>query len=188
MDQTVDDFKKGLKMAVWDIESTGLRADYGYILCVGVLDGITGKKHMIRIDDPRNPDKKSDKWVVKEAIKVLNSYNLIVGWYTEKFDVPFINSRAIFHGLPPLIKEYRRDLWYTSKFKLKLRSNRLAVVGQFLFGKTLKDAITPDFFTGAIRGEKKSLNYVASHCLKDLQETLRIYKRLLPLIPTRLRK
>lgn len=183
-----DDFHKGLRLGVWDIETTGLNADYGYILCVCVLEPATGKTYTVRIDDPRNPDKGSDKWVVQEAIKLLNSFQLLTGWYTTRFDWIFLNSRAIKHNLRPPDVNFRRDLWFTSRNRLKIRSNRLAVVGEFLFGKTVKNAITPDMWNGAIRGEKKALDYVVNHCELDLKETLRVYKRLLPLIPKRLRK
>lgn len=189
--QNVDDLKKGIKVGVWDIESTGLNADYGYILCVSVLDANTGKITTIRIDDSRNPDKGSDKWVVKEAIRVLESFDLLVGWYSCKFDHPMIDTRALKHGLKPMDRTtgpFRRDLWFTSRSRLKLRSNRLAVVGEFLFGKTVKNAITPQYWNGAIRGEKKALDYVVKHCELDLHETLRVYKKFLPMLPTRLRR
>lgn len=195
MNQSVDDLHKGLKLATWDIESTGLNADFGYVLCVCVYDVQTRQVRTVRIDDPRNPDPNSDKWVVDEAIKLLNEYELLVGWYSSKFDRNFLNSRAVMHNLRPnrrtgtfFTTEYWRDLWYTSKFRLKLRSNRLAVVSDFLFGKTIKNAITPDVWNGAIRGEKKALDYVVHHCELDVKETFRVYKRLMPLISKRLRK
>lgn len=194
MDQTVDDFHKDLRIGVWDIETTNLGADFGYIMCICVMDAHTKEIRTVRIDDPRNPDKNSDKWVVQEGLKMLNEYELLVGWYTAKFDRNFVQSRAVMHGLKPLRNgsywkvEYWRDLWYTSKFRLRLRSNRLAVVSQFLFGKTIKNAITEKVWNGAIRGEKKALDYVVHHCELDVRETLRVYKRLLPLISKRLRK
>lgn len=185
----LDDFKKrGIKMAVWDIETTGLNADYGYVLCVCLLDIQTKKMYTIRIDDPRNPDKGSDKWVIKEAVRIMNTFDLLVGWYSSRFDHPFMNTRALLHGLNPPQKNFRRDLWMTSRCYLKLRSNRLATVGGFLFGKTKKNAITPAYWNGAIRGEKKSLDYVVRHCELDLEETLRVYKKMLPFLSKRLRK
>lgn len=183
-----NDFKRGLKVGVWDIETTGLNADYGYVLCVCVLDVGTGRIHTIRIDDPRNPDKNSDKWVIKEAIKLLDSFDLLVGWYTARFDWLFINSRALKHRLKLPQRNLRRDLWFTSRNQLKIRSNRLAVVAEFLFGKSIKNAITPDMWNGAIRGDKKALNYVVKHCHLDLHETLRVYKAFMPLLNKRLRK
>lgn len=183
-----DDLHKGISVAVWDIETTGLNADYGYILCVCFKDAITGETKTVRIDDPRNPDKSSDKWVVKEAIKIMNSYDLLVSWYGIRFDHPFVNTRAMKHRLKLPDKNFRRDLWFSCRSNLKLRSNRLAVVGDFLFGKTRKNAITPKFWNGAIRGEKAALDYVTLHCRLDLEETLRVYKRFIPMLSKRLRK
>ena len=186
----LDRYKDGnkLRIAIWDIETTGLNADYGYILCVGILNFVTGKIDLIRIDDKENPDKTSDKWVIQKAIKILNSFDLLVGWYTIRFDHPFLDTRAAKYGLEFQKRNFRRDLWFTSRNRLKLRSNRLGIVGQFLFKQTLKDSITPEVWNGAIRGDKKALNYVANHCRKDLKETERVYRRFMPLFPDKLRR
>lgn len=177
-----------IRIAVWDIETTGLNADYGYALCVGVMDVRTGKCTTIRIDDRRNPDKTSDKWVVQEATKLLDSFDLLVGWYTCRFDFPFMDSRIAKHGGKFIERNFRRDLWFTSRSRLKLRSNRLAVVGEYLFGKSCKNAITPDVWNGAIRGDKQAIDYVVHHCELDLRETNRVYKRFMPLFGQKLRK
>ena len=177
-----------LKIGIWDIETTGLKADYGYVLCVSVMDARTKKIQTIRIDDYKNPDKRCDKWLIKEAVKLLDQYDLLVGWYTTRFDRTFIDTRAAKYKLKFMDRNFFRDLWFTSRSRLNLRSNRLAVVAQFLFGKTIKNAITPDIWNGAMRGEKKSLDYVVKHCELDLRETLRVYLRFMPLFPKRLRK
>lgn len=179
---------KPLSIAVFDIESTSLQADFGYVLCVSILDVRKGTTTTFRIDDPRNKDQRSDKWVIREAVKKLNEYDMLVTWYGIRFDVPFLNTRAALHRLPFLQRNYHRDLWFTSRGRLKLRSNRLAVVGEFLFDKTVKNAITPQVWNGAMRGERKALNYVVHHCELDLKETLRVYQRFMPLFPERLRR
>lgn len=184
----LDDFHKGISIGVLDIESSGLNADFGYVFCVCIYDPINKVIHTFRIDDPRNPDPKSDRWVIREAIKCMNKFDLLVGWYSSRFDFPFINTRAMKHRIKPPVKNFRRDLWMTSRAYLKLRNNRLFTVGQFLFGVSGKNALNPTIWNGAIRGEKPALDYVVGHCERDVVETAKVYKRLLPLISKRLRR
>lgn len=186
------DLKRGLRIGIIDIESTGLRADYGYCLCVcikEVLPGsLEGKTHTIRIDDPRNPNPNSDRWVIKETFKLMNQFDLLVGWYSSQFDFPFLNARAIKYRMKPAKKQYRRDLKFVASSNFKIRNNRLATWDEFLFGKNSKTRITPDFFNGAIRGEKKALDYVVKHCEIDVRETERVYKAMLPFMGEKLKK
>lgn len=183
-----DDFNKGLSIGVLDIETTGFNADYCYCFCVCIYDPINNKMHTFRIDDPKNPDKESDRWVVKEAIKCMNSFDLIVGWYSSRFDIPFLNSRALKFRLNPPVRNFRRDLCFNARGSLKLRNNKLFTVGQFLFGQSGKTVINPKIWNDAIRGKRPALNYVVKHCELDVIETAKIYRRMLPLIGRRLRR
>jgi uncharacterized protein YprB with RNaseH-like and TPR domain len=179
---------KPLSILIWDLETTGLNADFGYILCSSMLDVRTGKITTFRIDDKRNPDKTSDKWVVRETTKFLDSYDMVVTWYGTRFDFVFLDTRAALHRLKFHDRNYHRDLWFTSRGRFKLRSNRLAVVGEFMFGKSGKNAITPKYWNLAMRGAKPGIDYVVHHCELDLHETLKVYKRMMPLFAERLRK
>lgn len=175
-----------IRIGVLDIETSNLEADFGYVLvaCVKeVVEGnLTGKITTIRIDDPRNSDKFSDKWVIKELVKEMNSYDLLVHWYGSGFDIPFVNSRALYHNLMPPQRNFSRDLCYVARGIGKLRNNRLATWGKFLFGQTGKTSLAMAQWLRAIRGERAALNYVVDHCRKDVIETERIYKRFSPLL------
>jgi len=187
-----NDLQKGLKVGIIDIESTGLRADFGYMVCVCFKDvnekDLNGKTHTLRIDDKRNSNQKSDKWLVKETIKKMNEYDLLLGWYSSQFDFKFINSRAIIHRLKPPVKQYRRDLLYVARSNFKMRSNRLAVWSGIASGTNQKTTLTPEHHVGSIRGEKRSIDYIVKHCKIDVAETEKVYKRFMPYLGQKLRK
>jgi len=187
------DFQRGLKkIGILDIESTGLRFDFGYILCVCIKEvnehNMKGKTHTIRIDDPRNPDKFSDKWVIEEVIKLMNKFDLLIGWNSSQFDFKGINSRAIKHKLKPPIKQYRRDILYVARANFRIRNNRLATWDEFLFGKNSKTAVNPDIWFRAMRNEKKALNFIVDHCVIDVRETEKVYKRFIPFLGKKLKR
>lgn len=189
--EPTNDFKKliedrPIRIAILDIETSGLDADFGYVMCACLKrvneKNLRGKTTTIRIDDPKNPDQFNDKWVVKKLIDEMNRYDLIVHWYGSRFDIPFINTRALLHKLRPPVKNFRRDLCFVARGIGKLKNNRLATWGRFLFGKSGKTFLSPQVWLQAMRNNKESLDYVVYHCEKDVLETERIYKKFMPMM------
>ena len=181
------DFKSDLRIGVFDIEATDLDAQYGYMVCVSILEPLDDigkgyKIHTLRIDDPRNPDKNSDKWLVKEVVKLLNSFDVLIGWNSSQYDIPFINTRAWKHRLTPPKRNFRRDLLFFIRANGRLQSNRLKAWDEFLMGQANKTRITPKYKYGCIRGEKWAINFYVDHCERDVVATFRIYKRFMPLL------
>lgn len=182
----MDDFKKCKKIGILDIECSALDAQYGYMIsaCIKQVNekNLKGPTFSVRIDDKRNPDPKSDKWVVQELIKKMNTYDLIITWYGSQYDIPFINTRALKHRIAPPHKNFRRDLCFVARGVGKLKNNRLATWGSFLFGKSGKTFLDFSVWLSAIRGDKKAIDYIVEHCEKDVLETEKIYKVFGPLL------
>ena len=175
-----------VRTILWDIEATNLRANFGFMLCVGWK--VVGEKkiHIESIMDfPRyfKKDPTDDEQLAKVAHTVLSNADEWVTWYGKKFDVPYVNSRLLYHKhdlLPPGIKHI--DGWWVSKYKLLLHSNRMAAVAQFL-GKSVKTHFGGPTWIKAAAGNRKAIKYVEDHCYKDIIELENVYKRILPLIP-----
>lgn len=177
-----------IRAAAFDIESTALEAGNGYMLCACIKeirpDNLNGKTHTFRIDDYAGGRAKfSDKDLVADVNKCLDSFDLIVGWYSSRFDFPFVNTRSLKHRIMPPRKNYRRDLCLCARSFGKLRNNRLATWDKYLHdGKTEKTFLDFDVWIQAMRGDKKSLNYIVTHCEADVLVTEKVYKRVMPLL------
>ena len=182
------DFDKigGGKICILDIETSALDAQYGYMIsaCVKTVNenNLQGETWSVRIDDKCNPDKLSDEWVVKQLIKKMDEHDLVITWYGSRFDIPFINTRAMYHKLKVPRKEFRRDLCFVARGIGKLKNNRLATWGKFLFGKSGKTFLDYSIWLSAMRNERKAIDYIVYHCQKDVLETEKIYKRFIPLL------
>lgn len=182
--------RKGLKVGVLDIESTDLCTDvddHGYILCACIktvnADDMNGPIWKTRIDDKRNTGGLfNDKFVVRELVKKMNSFDLILTWYGSIFDIPMINTRALRHRLLPPVRNFRRDLCFVSRGSLKLTNNRLATVDEFLNGKAMKTRLKRRIWDNAFRGDRKAIAYIVDHCDKDVIGTEKNYKRMMPLL------
>lgn len=177
-----------------DIEATALKADRGRVLCVSIKPVTPPQarrkglaKHWkpvtFRIDDPRNKGGRfNDKWVIEQTVRELDSYDLVVGWYSSRYDIPMLNTRAIKHGLKPPARNFRRDLLFNARGSLNLSSNRLANVGRYLYGSSGKSFLDWDIWDRASRGDRKALDYIVEHCEKDVIETEKIYMDFLPIL------
>jgi len=182
--KNLTDFERGFKkIGILDIETTGLRADFGYMICVCIKtvyeNGLHGPIKTLRIDDPRNK-KKNDKWLVKELIKEMATYDLLLGWNSSQFDFKFINSRCLVNGIAPAVKQHRRDLLYVARAHFKFRNNRLVTWSGLVSGENQKTTLTPHVHLGVLQYKRWAINNIVKHCKIDVVETEKVYKVLIP--------
>lgn len=180
------EIKKGLKICTLDIESTGLKADYAKIMCVVIKEYIhrgskKGKVWTIRIDDKKNPDKHSDKWIVQETYKVLSEFDVLVTWNGTYFDRKFLKTRAFLHGMKPALPMIHRDLCIFARTFL-FGSRKLKFQAAVILGKTDKTFTTPKVWFALMRHEKWALDFMVAHCRYDVSDTEKLYRKYLPFL------
>lgn len=166
-----------------DIEASNLDADFGQMLswCIKPSDSkqiiysVLTKKDIFK-----QPAGHADKRIVKELIDVLPQFDKITTWYGARFDLPFIRTRAMVNKLdfPSYGSLVHKDMWFVCRGKMKLSSNRLENACNVLLGKTQKTKIDPASWHGALRGDKKSLDYILDHNKKDVLDLEKIYYKL----------
>lgn len=174
-----------MRLLAWDLECSSLNADYGIILCVGFKYIGTGRVEVISIADfplfERDPS--NDRELCKAISKRLMESDGWVTWFGTYFDIPFINSRLLYHRLPTIPANHPHvDGWRTAKNRLKLRNNRLNTVQDFLGLSVEKDAVKGPIWVRALTGDPRALRYVINHCRKDVLVLEEAYERLRPLI------
>jgi len=184
-----------------DIEATDLKADFGTVLTVDVIridptgvmqykpesfnlfdykenrgtwvpEGGTLKqgKPMVRTND--------DALLLVDVQKRLSEADIWTGWYSKGYDLPFLNTRMLLAGVPPLPPIPHIDLYFTARSNYKLSSNRLAAWQEFL---NLTDAKTPllrKTWREAGAGDLEALKYVSEHCHQDVLVLRGVYERL----------
>jgi len=168
------------KIGFFDIEASNLQADFGIVLTYAIkthgIDEIFQRP--ITAKDLRTC---LDENVVRQCIKDLSRYDRIVTYYGSVFDFPFVRTRAITMGIP--FPEYgtllHKDMYFAARGKLSLSSKRLENVCRVLFGRTEKTRIDSAYWIKALMGNKASLEYIADHCRKDVQELERVYDKMI---------
>lgn len=173
------------RILFWDIESTGLVANFGRMLCFGYKYLGDPKTHVISVTDFKKPflhKHHNDYHVVEAAKRVLEQAGAWCTWYGSRFDVPFVQTRLLKHGLTPLPSPFPHiDGWRIARDKLKLSSNRLASVSDFL-GLEDKTPLNGEIWNNASAGDPKAIKYVVEHCRQDVVVLEQAYLKLRPLI------
>ena len=178
----IEDNPETQRIGYFDIETTGFKADWDWMLTYAILDDKTDKVYstLITVPDLRN-EKVMDKKVVTQCVKDMQNFDVLIGFYTTRFDLPFIRTRAVvfdvaFPGYDELLT---KDVYYTVRNKFALGSNRLQNACNILLGKSDKTALDRKIWQTAQRcGNKQSLNYIQEHCIIDVHELKKLYKKV----------
>lgn len=172
--------KDETKIGFVDIEATHLTADMGIILTWAVKaaggDIIRGRITRDDMDDA-GLSGREDKRIVQELVDTMNQFDQLVGYYSTKYDIPFIRTRAVIDGIQfPIYGTLKHnDAYYTSKFKFNLLSHSQENTARALLGRTAKTKIEWKLWRAAARGNEKALDYVQEHNDADVKDLEEIY-------------
>ena len=170
------------RILLWDVESTGLNATFGTLLCIGWKFLGEKKVYCPLITECGNEDMLDDSGLVARFAEVFETCDYHVTYYGKRFDYPLVQSKLLLYGQAPLSPKPHLDLWFTSRYKLKLHNNRLDTVAKFLQLENQKNAIDFEAWRRAAIGDKKALGIVKSHCIPDVLVLEEAFLRMRPLI------
>jgi predicted RNA-binding Zn-ribbon protein involved in translation (DUF1610 family) len=192
------------KVLVWDLETGFNKAaifsifnkylpfsaitQERYIIC-GTLKEL-GKDSIYCISlledmDRFEEDPSDDKYVVTVLHKELSKADALIAHYGDAYDIKFFNTRAVYHGLPPLHNVVTIDTKKVAKEKFLFNSNRLDYLGKFLgCGSKIKtgEQLWHDCLNGSVEAVQKMLDY-------NIQDVLLlecVYNKLAPYVTSRI--
>jgi uncharacterized protein YprB with RNaseH-like and TPR domain len=172
------------RLGYFDIETTGFKADWDWMLTYAILDDKTDKvySNLIKVKDLRN-EKIMDSVVVSHCVEDMQNFDILIGFYTTRFDLPFVRTRAVVFNLdfPGYDELLTKDVYYTVRNKFSLGSNRLQNACKILLGNSDKTGLDRKIWQTAQRcGNKDSLNYIQEHCIIDVKELKKLYHKVHP--------
>jgi uncharacterized protein YprB with RNaseH-like and TPR domain len=175
-------------IAYFDIEATDLKANFGRLLCMSVADQF-GNVVTLRADDPklRGERVRDDLKLAQACRDYLETFDIIVGWNSKMYDVPFIDSRLIIGGDSRTLRKdimHVDPMWKAGRFSLALQSRRLDSVAQTFRLDEQKTPIEFEQWMDAAMGDSEALDYVVKHCEADVLTLRAAFNRLKPLIKT----
>jgi uncharacterized protein YprB with RNaseH-like and TPR domain len=161
----------GLNMVYFDLETTNLTAIMGRLLCCSFGDS-WGRVTTFRVDETDRKSAIDDRELaIKIRDYIEDNADILCGWNSKLFDVPFLNARLLRHGERPLRKDLMHiDLMYFARGQfVKIGSSKLVNVQKFSPEvENSKSDVDWDTWALAGTGDKNALNYVVEHCEKDI--------------------
>lgn len=112
-------------------------------------------------------DKGCDKKLVEKFAKIADKANEIVAHNGDRFDLPKLRTRAIYHRIP-LTKYTSLDTLKKSRYNFKFPSNKLDAIAKYL--KVGGKIETGGFglWVRCMEGDKKALQQMVEYCSNDV--------------------
>ena len=174
-------YKTGHELSIGylDIESTGFSANIDLMLSWCIKGRGVKKVAGDVIKREEIMSNKQDKRITQSLVDEMNKYDVIFTYYGTRFDIPFIRTRALYHGIdfPMYRQKSHKDLYYVVRSKLKLHRSSLMAATEF-FGIDGKTRIKPEYWQKARWGDKKSLKYVYEHNIADVEILEDLHRKL----------
>ncbi len=169
------------KIVIMDLESSSLEADAGIIIGAGLMP-VLGRSEYF---EARKTSQ--EKILLTNLLKRLEKYDVIVTWAGNGFDVPFLTTRLLKHGLNPrvFLAKTCLDLNEVVKRHLRLTFTYLDHVCEFFNierRNVLMGLDVPFLYVKAMEGDRSALRRIREHCIDDLRVTRELFLRLKPLL------
>lgn len=168
--------EKAGAIAFVDIESANLKADFGTAVVVSVRP--IGGPPTTFVARPGR-----DKALLKAVSIEVAKYPVWVTFYGRRFDIPFLNSRLLRHGLPPLPKYHHIDLWQVIKGATAISRRNQAHLLEWLEAPVHKMSVSPNVWAEAIHADPvNGLQTLKERCESDVEGLEGLYHKVKHLI------
>jgi DNA polymerase III epsilon subunit-like protein len=165
-------FLSPVRIGVIDIETTGLNAGFGVILCAVVKAYSPDERKIFRADEyePWQRGKRSDdSQLLRALLSYIEDVDVLVAHNGLKFDLPFIRTRAVIHGLPPVNFQKIIDPVQLSRQHFRFSGNSLQSISQIIGTQVQKTPLTPAIWQRAsLDGDAAALQEIVDHCVADV--------------------
>lgn len=193
-----------MRIIVWDIETgynvatifslftkytpfTAIQQER-YMICAAYTELGSGVMKSISLlgDKARfKKDPADDYYVVTKMHKVLSEADAVIAHYGDNFDMKFFNTRALYHGLPPIPPLIQIDTYKIAKAKFLFNCNKLDYLGQYL-GLGKKIATDHKLWLDCLKGNQRAVKDMVTYNRQDVALLEAVYHKLAPYANTKI--
>jgi hypothetical protein len=142
------------------------------------------KVHSVSLlDDPKRfkKDIHDDYHVVKTLHGIMSQADVLIGHNSDSFDKPFLDTRAIYHGLDPLPPITSIDTYKVAKQRFRFNSNKLSYLGTYL-GLGAKMETSKGLWHKVLKGDKAAIKEMTSYNKRDVTLLRDVFLKLQPYV------
>lgn len=120
----------------------------------------------------------NDKEMLRKFVLVMNSADEIIAHNGDRFDLPWIRTRCIFHRIPMPSTLPSVDTLKQARRGFNFNSNRLDYLGGFLGHGHKQDTGGFGLWKSVMDGSRKSLSEMVVYCKRDVELLEKVYNEL----------
>ncbi len=130
-------------------------------------------------------ENQDDKAMLDEFIKVFEQCDEAVGHNLSRFDMPWVRTRCLFHGLPPLPDRKEIDSLRWARSKFYFNSNKLDYIAKFLgLGGKIKTEY--NLWKEVVLNKcPKAMAKMCEYCKYDVILLEKVWARLAEIMPVK---
>jgi|GEM_PF-445223 len=122
-----------------------------------------------------------DKQMIIDFVEIMNSADEIIGHNSDKFDVKWVKTRALIHGIDHLPSYQTVDTLKLARSNYLFNSNKLDYIGQVLgVGKKMDAGGFKTWKSIFIDHDEKALDKMVKYCKIDVIRLQQIYDKMNP--------
>ena len=126
-----------------------------------------------------------DKTMLEKFIKVANEADELIGHNGDRFDLPWIRTRCLYHRIPVFPNYTTLDTLKNARSKFKFNSNKLDYIAKFL-GIGAKIHTGYDLWKNiVVNNDKKALKEMVEYCKNDVVLLENVYNEMSTYIPSK---
>jgi hypothetical protein len=135
-----------------------------------------GDKEVFNLAWDKNQD---DKFMLEQFIEVMNEADLIVAHNGDRFDLKWIKTRALYHGLTTMLVDYPSiDTLKLAKKKFYFNSNRLDYISKFLGFEGKIQTTAALWNKVCMQNDRDALKEMIAYCDEDVVQLEKVYDAL----------
>jgi uncharacterized protein YprB with RNaseH-like and TPR domain len=162
----------GFNIGFWDLETTFSTQP---IVLYGAVADVFGRVEGWR----KGRDITDDKALVKAAAMALTDFDIWATWNGKLFDVPVLNGRLRYHGLPPLPLTKHMDLmYYATGGSMRIGRRSLQSVSEYFDVPNRKTPLNVRTWDKAMAGDAAAYDKIVEHCDADVLVTRDVFRVL----------
>ena len=168
------------RVSVFDIETSNLKADVWYMLSWAMYYPNEDRMVSDVITKRDVTSLRLDKRICKTLVNEIEGLDLLLGFYSTRFDIPYVRTRSLMNGgsFPGYGTLRHIDVFYAARGKVATRRKSLGIIAEAL-GLQEKTHEPLAVWNKARLGDKEALAKLLAYNENDCIITWKVYQALL---------